>query len=335
MKKLLILLVIIVLTGCNLIENKLEKLGYSEEEIKYIEKLNEKEKNYFNKNYNLKMLNLIKNENYDNTKFDSYLKYIDKTTYEKALKIVNNNIKEDSMEYSLILEKYYKEDNHDRYIAYSKNNNYSSKEIVSRVNCNLDNKYYTNTKPTDLSKGMYSLVNKYNYLEKSYVPDNLVSIYDGSKTTSGKTLVDVAYIAFSKMAAAAKEEGLTIYITTAFRDYNFQSILYNNYVKEDGVAIADTYSARPGFSEHQLGYAADLTNGDEVKFRQFKDTPEYEWLKDNAHKFGLILRYPEGKEHLTGYQFESWHYRYVGLDIAKYIYENDITYDEYYEFYLK
>ena len=108
MKKLLILLVIIVLTGCNLIENKLEKLGYSEEEIKYIEKLNEKEKNYFNKNYNLKMLNLIKNENYDNTKFDSYLKYIDKTTYEKALKIVNNNIKEDSMEYSLILEKYYK-----------------------------------------------------------------------------------------------------------------------------------------------------------------------------------------------------------------------------------
>ena len=137
------------------------------------------------------------------------------------------------------------------------------------------------------------------------------------------------------MADAARKENLTIKITTAYRNYNFQSILYNNYVKSDGIKAADTYSARPGYSEHQLGYSTDLTNGKNVSFDDFETTKEFEWLSKNAYKYGFILRFPKDKDYLTGYKYESWHYRYVGEDIAKYIYENDITYEEYYAYFLR
>ena len=106
-------------------------------------------------------------------------------------------------------------------------------------------------------------------------------------------------------------------------------------VRIDGVEAADTYSARPGFSEHQLGYSIDLTNGESVPFEEFHNTKEYEWLKDNAYKYGFILRYPKDKEYITGYIFEPWHIRYVGYDIAKYIYENNITYEEYYAYFIR
>ena len=140
---------------------------------------------------------------------------------------------------------------------------------------------------------------------------------------------------FKKMADAAKEEGLTLLITTAYRNYNFQATLYNNYVRQDGKEQADTYSARPGYSEHQLGYSADLTNKERVNFGEFKNTKEFTWLKDNAYKYGFIIRYTEANQYITGYVPESWHYRYVGNDIAKYIYENNITYEEYYAYFLR
>ena len=85
------------------------------------------------------------------------------------------------------------------------------------------------------------------------------------------------------------------------------------------------YSARPGHSEHQLGYAVDINTVQE----KFKNTKEYAFLKDNAYKYGFIERYKEGKEFITGYGYEPWHYRYVGIDAAKIIYENDLTLEEY------
>ena len=133
----------------------------------------------------------------------------------------------------------------------------------------------------------------------------------------------------------AKKQNIIFKITTAYRDYNFQSILYNNYVNSDGKTLADTYSARPGYSEHQLGYSFDLTNEDYADFSEFEYTDEYKWLQENAYKYGFILRYPKDKEYITGYVFESWHYRYVGNDISTYIYENDITYEEYYAYFLR
>ena len=222
-----------------------------------------------------------------------------------------------------------------RYLDYYKNNKeLSFKEIITRINSNLDYTFYEDSKPADLSKGMYTLVNKYNHLEYNYIPDDLETVgytYAIHDTKLNKTALEN----FIKMADDAKKDGITILITTAYRDYNFQSVLYNNYVKADGKKLADTYSARPGYSEHQLGYSFDLTNTDYADFSEFEYTNEYAWMKENAYKYGFILRYPKDKEYITGYQFEAWHYRYVGVDIATYIYENEITYEEYYEYYLR
>ena len=179
---------------------------------------------------------------------------------------------------------------------------------------------------------MYTLVNKFYYLGKDYVPDDL-EVIDGIYARDSAKAVKVAATTFKKMADDARNEGLTIKVTTGYRSYNFQSTLYNNYVKIDGVKEADTYSARPGYSEHQLGYSLDLTNAKNVGFRDFDKTKEYEWLSKNAYKYGFIQRYPKDKEYITGYMYESWHYRYVGDDIAKYIYENNLTYEEYYAYF--
>ena len=97
--------------------------------------------------------------------------------------------------------------------------------------------------------------------------------------------------------------------------------------------MADKYTARPGYSEHQTGLAIDVKDGS-GQYAFFKNSDEYKWMKDNAHKYGFILRYPEGKEHITGFSFEAWHYRYVGVDVATFIYENDLTFDEYHMMYI-
>ena len=123
-----------------------------------------------------------------------------------------------------------------------------------------------------------------------------------------------------------KELDINIIPTTAYRGYSFQKKLYNNYVKENGTQYADKYSAREGYSEHQTGLAIDLINP-KVKNNRLNDL-EYTWLKDNAYKYGFIIRYPQGKEFITRYNEENWHLRYVG-NIASSIYNNNLTLEEY------
>ena len=352
---------------------KLKNIGYSNLEANEILKLTDKEINkILEYDYNKDLIYIIESNNYNSKKIDLYLKYINNNKNIKYLKIFNlinnrNFKKENIDEYiqllndynnidgiikyvndysdkdikisettlSLINEEYFILDYLDRYLKYYENNkNLEFSEIITRINSNLDYKFYDNSNKTDLTKGMYSLVNKYNYLESNYVPNDLVSVsyeYAVNNTKLNKTALEN----FINMANAAKKENIIFKITTAYRDYNFQSILYNNYVKTDGKDLADTYSARPGYSEHQLGYSVDLTTSNYSQFDEFEHTNEYKWLQENAHKYGFILRYPKDKEYITGYQFESWHYRYVGIDIAKYIYENNITYEEYYAYFLR
>ena len=131
-----------------------------------------------------------------------------------------------------------------------------------------------------------------------------------------------------------KKENLNIRIISAYRSYDYQESLYERYLKTDKQEIVDTYSARPGFSEHHTGLAIDVDN-EKLGFDKFYLTKEFNWMQNNAYKYGFILRYPKDKEYLTGYSYESWHYRYVGLEIAKYIQENNITFDEYYAYYLE
>ena len=138
---------------------------------------------------------------------------------------------------------------------------------------------------------------------------------------------------FIKLQETAKNElGITLMPTTAFRDQGFQKTLYDRYVNEDGIKAADTYSARPGYSEHQTGLAIDLKNMALSNVRLSDDN--YNWLEENVHKYGFIIRFPKDKEFITGYQFENWHIRYVGHDHAKIIMDNKLTLEEYIDLYI-
>lgn len=132
--------------------------------------------------------------------------------------------------------------------------------------------------------------------------------------------------AFKKMQSAAASEGLNIYISSGFRSYDYQSGLYERYAQRDGYAAADRYSARPGHSEHQTGLAFDLNSIDD----SFANTKEGKWVAENCHKYGFIIRYPKGKEEITGYMYESWHIRYLGVDMATKVYESGKTLEEYF-----
>ena len=131
------------------------------------------------------------------------------------------------------------------------------------------------------------------------------------------------------MVHEARKEGYDIRVMSSYRSYQYQEKLYNDYVAVDGKEEADAYSARPGFSEHQTGLAVDIDNN-LLPYTSFEQTKTYTWMINNCYKYGFILRYPKDKEEITGYNYESWHYRYVGKDIAKYIRTHNITFDEYY-----
>lgn len=134
--------------------------------------------------------------------------------------------------------------------------------------------------------------------------------------------------AFQLMKSDATSVGLNIYIASGYRGYTYQEKLYNNYTAVSGTEQADTYSARPGHSEHQTGLCFDLNSVDD----SFANTDEGRWINENAYLYGFIIRYPKGKENITGYQYESWHLRYVGKDLAEKLYNNGdwITIEEYY-----
>ena len=223
---------------------------------------------------------------------------------------------------------YFNNDYIDRYISYKeKNPDLSITQVVKNVNMNLDYNYYENTKETNINNKDLILVNKYYYLKEEYVPDNLESI--NVKNANGdRKLVSNAKKAFEELSNTAAQEGLNIIAMSTYRSYEYQVNLYNRYVENDGKEEADTYSGRPGHSEHQTGLAVDVYNKNET-YTNFEKTKEFDWMQENAYKYGFILRFPKGKEKETGYQYESWHYRYVGKEAAKYIKEKDITLEEY------
>ena len=171
------------------------------------------------------------------------------------------------------------------------------------------------------------IVNKTYPLPEDYVPTNTyeeVKDFDYCSTCIDKE----AYKSYEKMRDDASDNGLNIWIQSGYRSYGFQKELYDNYVKEDGKEAADTYSARPGHSEHQTGLAFDLNTITD----DFQYTNEGIWVNENCYKYGFILRYPKGKEEITGYKYESWHLRYVGVELATKLYNNGdwITLEEHF-----
>ena len=141
--------------------------------------------------------------------------------------------------------------------------------------------------------------------------------------SQGGRLRPEACTAFLRMADAAAEEGLRLYSASPYRSYAAQERVYQRYAAQQGAEAADTYSARAGFSEHQTGLALDI-NVASLSAR-FEETQEYAWLVEHSWEYGFILRFPQGKEDLTGYRFEPWHYRYVGLETARLCREQNLT----------
>jgi len=190
----------------------------------------------------------------------------------------------------------------------------------------LDNDFYKDIKyvyPT----GYDFIVNKNNKLSENYIPNDLEQI-SLEYSCSNKYLRKIAKDNFEKMAKDAKKNGFNIVAVSTYRSYDYQEKLYNNYVKDKGYYYADMCSARAGHSEHQTGLAVDIADLS-LDYDNFEYTKEFTWVKENAHKYGFIMRYPKAKFHITGFKYEPWHYRYVGIDIATYIYKNSLTLEEY------
>lgn len=238
---------------------------------------------------------------------------------------------QESLKYLDHIEKkihYFNEDYLNRYVNYKKNHSeLSDEDIITRVNIGLDQAFYTNTKISNHLNDISILVNKYISVPNDYTPDHLVVMEKYAKKNI--YLVKEAYDSFVQMVEKAKEANLNIRAISAYRDVNYQENLYSSYYKNDSKKDVDTYSARPGFSEHHTGLCVDLDN-ENTNYEYFEYTDEYEWMLNNSYKYGFILRYPKNKENITGYMYESWHFRYVGVKAATYIHKNNITYDEYF-----
>ena len=206
-----------------------------------------------------------------------------------------------------------------KYVAKDSSGNEVSYDFILNIVEDPNNRSFVT------SKGFVAkVVDGVTYIDGVLIVNKTYSLPEGY----GSGLTTNTTNAFNSMQKDASKEGLNLYIPSGYRSYYTQKTLYNNYVARDGVANADTYSARAGHSEHQTGLAFDLNTIDE----SFANTKEGKWVSDNCYKYGLILRYPKGKENITGYMYESWHLRYVGVELATKLYNNGnwITLEEYY-----
>lgn len=219
------------------------------------------------------------------------------------------------------------------YIATDSSNNISKKTITFIVK---EKPIY---QPVTLENGVVGTSSKGFKIENKGGATYVGGILITNKTyvlsaNYGSGLTNETSSAFNEMKSAASLAGIDLYVGSGFRSYNTQKSLYNSYVKRDGKNAADTYSARPGYSEHQTGLAIDICSHNLTKAcvnSNFNNTEPANWLSNNAYLYGFILRYPNGKSGETGYRYESWHYRYVGKDLASKLYNggNWITLEDY------
>ncbi len=321
-KILLVIFLIIFVVGSITIVKQLKQNKSNQSAQKYTTKIDKKNKKspLTTLNYSKDDIALIEKYNIS----DENIKYL-----------IDNKI-DNKLAMNIIKEKYYIDDYLKKYLDYyEKNKDLSFSEIITRINTHLDDEFYTNTEKTDDTLGKFVILNKHYYSDENYKGLNLIDIDSEYNlyNTSFK-LSKECYEAFLKMYNDAKEQGYAFKINSAYRSYEKQIKIYQGWVNKDGVKQADTYSARAGFSEHQTGYAFDVrdypfTNDD------YSKTKSFTWVSENAYKYGFIIRFPKDKEYITGYQYEPWHYRYCGIECATYIHDNNITFEEYYEYFIK
>lgn len=197
----------------------------------------------------------------------------------------------------------------------------------------FEDDFYENINIIKNPNNQLVLVNKNNQLPKNFIPLQLVLI-DEKFATKDKYMQKEAANSFESLSRDANILGYKIIAVSTYRNYEYQEKLYNDYIKKDGKNYADNCCARPGHSEHQTGLAVDVM-GSNNDYNKFEESNEFEWMKNNAHLYGFILRYPKNKNNITGFKYEPWHYRYVGVYAAKIIYTEKITLEEYVNNYIK
>ena len=267
---------------------------------------------------------------YDNEQIEIIKKYSDNEIKDILNRKYNKTI------VSLMKQKYFLFKNLDRYLNYYKEHKSDKlSHVISIVNVKADYDWYDEDAiiESDTSKENLILVNKFYYLTKEFEPKNITKIkntYAYDNNSASEEVIE----AFINMCNAAKSEDLKLIINSSYRNYEEQEDAWNWYDYNYGEEKADKYAARAGYSEHQTGLAIDISKYGKNE-EDFEDTDEFKWLEKNAYKYGFILRYPKGKEDITGYDYESWHYRYVGKEVAKKIKQEKITFDEYYAYYIE
>lgn len=348
--------IIILINPLTLVSRiKLNNLKYSKESIKNSIEYNV-DKDLIKLGYNKTLDEALKDKKYNKDNFKEYskIKYVKQDNFidniNKLLKkkystddinLINKTAtKEDienllSKDIVLDIDKYLEYDyakvaNIDRYVSYKEVNDYSYEEVVTFVNIGLDKDFYD--EPITVDKfDETMLVNKYRELPEDYEPEDLTTIDAAYASDNNQRATKVVVDAFMEMAKDAEQQNLHMIANSSYRSYQEQKEIYDLYERQYGGQYARDYAALPGFSEHQTGYVIDIANKDH---EIFDGTGEFQWLKKNAYKYGFILRYPMDKEDITGYAYESWHYRYVGKELAKKVVDSGLTYDEYYIRYL-
>ncbi|MBQ2657167.1 MAG: M15 family metallopeptidase [Erysipelotrichaceae bacterium] len=336
MKLLLIILLMLNLCSCQKSrEDLLAEKGFQENEIQEILGLSEEnQERFLNGELEKNALKFITAPWFKEEKLDEYLSYEEYlSNYEwldtkKVIEMVNNETLNET--YIKKLNEIYGSDyyipkNENLYLSFM--DAYPSiREMMEIVNTKRYKELYSDITQTDLSKGYLMLINKYYQLPADYEPDDLVYV----ESYLGKGMLrEAVYEAYKLLYADAKALGYNLQIVSAYRSYDYQKGLYQKYLNYDPREIVDTYSARPGHSEHQSGLCMDVSIPG-YSLDNFYLTEASRWLAENCWKYGFIIRYPDDKTDITGYQGEPWQLRYVGKETAEDVYKRGITYDEYY-----
>ena len=288
-------------------EYKLLELGYKEDEVKlFLDKLNdEQEKNLIERGYN---------EFYSSFARCPYFLYDNLDLYMGQVITKDQN-----------------------FFKYHGTEGYDYNKLISIVNSHANEEPYKSDRKSDISKG-YALIANQHYQLGDYEPDDLVQVewkYRYGGQNDKYLLRQEVHDAYVEMwEAAYNEQGIELLLLSGYRSKKEQQVEYDYYKNLKGEAYADSVAARPGWSEHQTGMAIDIYSKENDKAATFDQSNTFKWLSENSYKYGFILRYTKGNEDITGYHYESWHYRYVGKELAAKVVESGLTYDEYYAYYL-
>ena len=301
-------------------ENKTLNAAFESEDYKEEYLDNYSKINYHNHKHLIKNINTLIKRGYSNNHINIILSHGNDSD-------ITEFAKKDKVKY---LEEFYYLDYakiryYDEYVEYSTTTGEDEETTVLYINLGMDGEAYKDVEVVD-EFNHTMLVNKYRKLDENFEPYDLSDVpdeYSARELQASKMAID----AFIEMAKAAEKEDLGILINYAYRSYNTQVELCEEYKKLYGPSYVDKYIPYPGHSEHQTGLALDIRS---KTTSVFAESDEYDWVVENAYKYGFIMRFTNRGKNITGFKEEPWHIRFVGKTASEYIHKHRITYEEYY-----